>query len=145
MPGVSASPLTPHAVGVSFLASPSMVWPAVGGISTLACADLSSSDFMPSLKPFTAPPRSAPMLRSFLVPKMRTTTSSTISQCQMLSEPMFLLLKRSRSAAGLLFLDSRYSFAAPQLGEHVLGREAVPCQHDQAVKPQVGGLAHDLP
>ena len=44
--------------------------------------------FMPSLKPLTAPPRSEPMLRSFLVPKIITTTSSTISQCQMESEPM---------------------------------------------------------
>src|SRR4249919_1316419 len=99
---------------------------------------------MPSLKPFTALPRSVPILRSFLVPKMRTTTSSTISQCQMLSEPIFLLLKKSRSAAGLLLVNSRYAFAAPQLGEHVLGREAVPGQHDQAVKPQVGRFAHDL-
>src|ERR1700759_940497 len=48
---------------------------------------------MPSLKPLTAPPRSEPMLRSFLVPKIITTTSSTISQCQMESEPMELLLK----------------------------------------------------
>jgi len=51
---------------------------------------------------------------------------------------MFLLLRKSHSTAGLLLLNSRYAFAAPQLGEHVLGREAVPGQHDQAVKPQVG-------
>src|SRR5439155_555954 len=42
----------------------------------------------PSLKPFTAPPRSCPMLRSFFVPKISTTTSNTISQCQMLKPPM---------------------------------------------------------
>src|SRR5438132_4016934 len=48
---------------------------------------------MPSLKPFTAPPRSWPMLRSFFVPKMSTTTSSTISQCQMLNPPMMTPLR----------------------------------------------------
>src|SRR6266536_1458074 len=55
---------------------------------------------MPSLKPFTAPPRSLPMLRSFLVPKISTTTSRTISQCQMLSPPMVL------SFAPLLYLEA---------------------------------------
>src|SRR3954463_10692627 len=44
---------------------------------------------MPSLKPRTAPPRSVPMLRSFLVPKISITITRTISQCQMLSEPIF--------------------------------------------------------
>src|SRR5688572_28817778 len=63
--------LSPYTLGVSFLASPSIVWPAPGGISDLACADFSSSDFIPSLKPFTALPRSLPRLRSFLVPKIR--------------------------------------------------------------------------
>src|SRR5262245_30731919 len=43
---------------------------------------------MPSLKPRTAPPRSAPMLRSFLVPKISITITRTISQCQMLNEPI---------------------------------------------------------
>src|SRR5690242_20223647 len=43
---------------------------------------------MPSLKPFTAPPRSLPRLRSFLVPNTRTTTSRTISQCQILNDPI---------------------------------------------------------
>jgi hypothetical protein len=52
-----------------------------------ASAD-SPPDFMPSLKPLTAPPRSEPMFLSFLVPKISTTTSSTISQCQMLNDPM---------------------------------------------------------
>src|SRR6185312_5041225 len=43
---------------------------------------------MPSLKPFTAPPRSVPMLRSFFVPKMSSTITSTINQCQILNEPI---------------------------------------------------------
>src|SRR5258706_6077278 len=47
-----------------------------------------SPPFMPSLNPLTAPPRSAPMLRSFFVPKMSSTMSSTINQCQMLNEPI---------------------------------------------------------
>src|SRR5512144_1377604 len=55
-----------------------------------ASAAASSLDFMPSLKPLTAPPRSCPMLRSFFVPKISTTTRSTISQCQMLRPPMML-------------------------------------------------------
>src|SRR5260221_8214197 len=58
----------------------------------------SSSPFMPSLKPFTAPPRSVPMLRSFFVPKMSSTMTSTISQCQMLNEPIEI----SWSRGGLL-------------------------------------------
>jgi hypothetical protein len=33
------------------------------------------------------------MFLSFLVPKISTTTSSTMSQCQMLKVPMVLLLK----------------------------------------------------
>ncbi len=42
-----------------------------------------------------APPRSPPMLRSFLVPKIMTTMANTTSQCQMLNEPiMTLRLKR---------------------------------------------------
>src|SRR6185437_780648 len=46
----------------------------------------------PSLNPFTAPPRSAPMLRSFLVPNTSATINNTINQCQMLNEPMTTLL-----------------------------------------------------
>jgi sec-independent protein translocase protein TatA len=53
-----------------------------------AAAGVSSLLFIPSLKPFTAPPRSWPMLRNFFVPKISTTTSSTISQCQMLNPPI---------------------------------------------------------
>src|SRR5690606_27989162 len=49
-----------------------------------------SASFMPSLKPFTAPPRSEPMLRSFLVPKTSSTMTRTTSQCQMLKEPITL-------------------------------------------------------
>src|SRR4051812_40937605 len=86
-----APPFTPSPQdfdAVSFFTSPSIVWPAVGWISPDGGADLSSSVFMPSLKPFTALPRSVPMLRSFLVPNISTTTTSTINQCQMLNEPI---------------------------------------------------------
>ena len=44
----------------------------------------------PELNPRTAPPKSAPMLRSFLVPNISITMSRTISQCQMLNEPMLV-------------------------------------------------------
>src|SRR5664279_4089158 len=47
---------------------------------------------MPSLKPLTAPPRSCPTLRNFLVPKMSMTMTRTISQCQMEKLPMVCLL-----------------------------------------------------
>jgi hypothetical protein len=47
---------------------------------------------MPSLKPFTAPPRSVPILRSFFVPNTSATINNTINQCQMLNEPMTTLL-----------------------------------------------------
>src|SRR5512142_3309459 len=50
---------------------------------------------IPSLKPFTAPPKSWPMLRSFFVPKISTTTNSTISQCQMLRPPIIPSLSSS--------------------------------------------------
>jgi len=36
------------------------------------------------------------MFFSFLVPKIKTTTSNTISQCQMLNEPMIYLLETNR-------------------------------------------------
>ena len=61
-------------------------------INPLAAAGSSSALFIPSLNPRTAPPRSCPMLRSFFVPKIITTMSSTMSQCQMLNEPMTVLL-----------------------------------------------------
>src|SRR5262245_10007531 len=47
-----------------------------------------SASFMPSLKPRTAPPRSAPMLRSFLVPNTKSTMTRTMTQCQILRLPM---------------------------------------------------------
>ena len=40
------------------------------------------------------------MFFSFLVPKIKTTTSSTISQCQMLKEPMMYLLETNRVILG---------------------------------------------
>src|SRR5512146_331215 len=68
-----------------------MVWPEICcGVGSAGGGESESLDFMPSLKPRTAPPRSWPMLRSFFVPKISTTTSSTISQCQMLNPPMVL-------------------------------------------------------
>src|SRR3569832_1555713 len=48
----------------------------------------SSSPLTPSLKPLTALPRSDPMLPSFLVPNTSMIISSTISQCQILNEPI---------------------------------------------------------
>src|SRR5690606_17000561 len=59
-----------------------VTWSA--GLSELA-------SFMPSLKPLTAPPRSLPMLRSFLVPNTRAMMTRTINQCQMLKLPMTVL------------------------------------------------------
>src|SRR5450631_17957 len=53
----------------------------------------SSSLFMPSLKPFTAAPRSLPILRNFLVPKIIATTNNTISQCQILNPPISFSFK----------------------------------------------------
>ena len=56
-----------------------------------------TSPFLPSaiasLKLFTAPPTSPPRLRSFLVPNISTTIINTINQCQILNEPMIILLK----------------------------------------------------
>jgi hypothetical protein len=41
-----------------------------------------------------------PMFFSFLVPKISTTTSSTISQCQMLKDPMTNLLEEEPAILG---------------------------------------------
>src|SRR6185369_14445293 len=68
------------------LTSPSTVLPLTCGAAPVSAAF--SPVCMPSLKPRTAPPRSAPMLRSFLVPKTSITITRTISQCQMLNEPI---------------------------------------------------------
>src|SRR5688572_3864990 len=102
---------------------------------------------MPSLKPLTAPPRSVPRLRSFFVPKIRMTTSKTISQCQMLNEPMCVCSQVSRgerSAARLLFLYAGSAFAARELGEHFLRTRAMPGEQDHAVKPEIGGFAYEM-
>jgi len=40
------------------------------------------------LETLDGPPRSSPMLRSFLVPKTSMTMTNTISQCQILKPPM---------------------------------------------------------
>src|SRR5689334_14432519 len=63
------------------------IW-AGGGVSAAPAAAASSGLFIPSLHPLTAPPRSCPILRSFFVPKISTTTRRTINQCQMLKPPM---------------------------------------------------------
>src|SRR3970282_846560 len=53
------------------------------------CSVLASlSSFTDCLKLRIAAPMSPPMLRSFLVPKIMITTARTISQCQMLNEPI---------------------------------------------------------
>src|SRR5690606_20730438 len=43
-----------------------------------------SPSFIESLKPFTAPPRSPPILRSFLLPKISMRMTRTIRSCQIL-------------------------------------------------------------
>src|SRR3990172_2777651 len=67
--------------------SPSTTLPVTCGAGP-ASAGFSPPSRMPSLKPRTAPPRSAPMLRNFLVPKISTTIKRTTSQCQTLNEPI---------------------------------------------------------
>src|SRR5712691_202076 len=81
-PGVRMRAKTPQVFAFS-LTSASMVRPVTWAAAPPS-PGLSSEDFMPSLKPRTAPPRSAPILRSFLVPKTSRTIRSTTSQCQML-------------------------------------------------------------
>src|SRR6266699_45122 len=90
-PGVRMRAKTPQVFAFS-LTSASMVRPVTWGAAPPS-PGLSSEDFMPSLKPRTAPPRSAPILRSFLVPKTSKTIRSTTSQCQMLQVPIALLLQ----------------------------------------------------
>src|SRR4030095_10594657 len=43
-----------------------------------------------------------------------------------------------------LLVESRDPLAAVQLGQHVAGSQAVAREEDHAVKPQVGGLAHEM-
>ena len=127
-----------------------------------ACSLLSSSVFIPSLKPFTVPPRSVPRLRSFFVPKIRTTTSNTISQCQMLNEPDVFLLHSSISsaaksprsrheartaasgAARVLLLDSGDAFAPREFRKHVVGLQVTPRKQHHAMEPQVRRLAYHV-
>ena len=40
-------------------------------------------------------------------------------------------------------VDARNAFAAPQLGQHVVGPETRVGEHDEAVEPQVGRLANE--
>ena len=90
----------------SFFTSPSIVVPRSAAAASAGARRRVglASVFMPSLKPLTAPPRSCPMLRSFFVPKISTTTSRTISQCQMLNtahgrSPQFVASARAIIAA----------------------------------------------
>src|SRR5690606_20058505 len=66
----------------SMVSPDSTRWVTASGVSS------EEASFMPFLKPLTAPPRSSPTLRSFLVPKTRATMTRTISQCQILKLPM---------------------------------------------------------
>src|SRR5450830_1318387 len=56
-------------VSLAALAPVATCWVTTGA-AAVASAAFSFPSFMPSLKPLTAPPKSAPMLRSFLVPKI---------------------------------------------------------------------------
>src|SRR3546814_86775 len=76
----------------------SLAWTSMVSSATFCCVTCSAglsllASFMPSLKPLTAPPRSLPMLRSFLVPNTRATMTRTINQCQMLKLPMMTVLR----------------------------------------------------
>ena len=66
----------------------------------LARRPLLGLPFIPSLKPLTAPPRSWPMLRSFLVPNTSMTITKTISQCQNAEGTHLNLLKDYRGSIG---------------------------------------------
>src|SRR5574340_2257 len=112
------------------LTSPSMVWPPAED----SILGIFSSSFAASLKLFTAPPRSPPMLRSFLVPKITSTITSTISQCQMLNEPILPLLKKTNVAGHPRGSCSRArnAFAADYMDmqmEHVLPTAAASIDH----------------
>src|SRR5690606_20852217 len=102
---------------------------------------------MPSLKPRTAPPRSAPMLRSFLVPKISITMTRTISQCQMLNEPMVVSLRSvARYVAPAQHRPERLGPAQHMHVDmiHLLVRE--PAVVDDGAEPVVGArLARQPP
>ena len=36
------------------------------------------------------------------------------------------------------------TFTPLQLGQHILGPEPMEAQHDQCVKPEIGGFPHDM-
>src|SRR6185295_11158070 len=55
--------------------------------------------------------------------------------------------RRSRSesgAPGTLLVDPRNALAPREPGEHVLRTRSMPGQQHEAVKPEVGGLAHEM-
>src|SRR5712671_5089211 len=102
------------------LTSPSTVLPVTCGAGASDC--LSPPSRMPSLKPRTAPPKSAPMSRSFLVPNISITITRTISQCQMLNEPMsvsYLFLCSRALAFRALPLKHRAERLRPAQDVHV--------------------------
>src|SRR6267378_6482438 len=103
------------------LTSPSMVCPVTWGAAPLS-AGLSSEDFMPSLNPRTAPPKSVPMLRSFFVPKTSNTINSTTSQCQMLQVPIALPFRAfQHRAQSLRAADDMYVQMIHLLPAHTSG------------------------
>src|SRR5690606_23849602 len=84
----------------------SLAWTSMVSSVLRRCVTASGRDsscapsLMPFLKPRTAPPRSSPMLRSFLAPKTSAMMRRTINQCQMLKLPIVSL----RQAAGAALL-----------------------------------------
>lgn len=72
---------------VTFSASTDDV-PVLAVVATGVGASADVSVFTASLKPRIAVPRSPPTVRSFFVQNTSETINATISQCQMLSEPM---------------------------------------------------------
>src|SRR5574343_780903 len=88
--------------------SPSMVRFAASSSCGLDC-----SSRMASLNPFTAPPRSLPTLRSFLVPNTTSTTTNTINQCQILKDPMSLSLDPGQRSAAAEYVNVQVEHLLP--------------------------------
>src|SRR5450830_1508602 len=99
---------------------------AAGGVLAAAA---SSSPLTPSLKPLTALPISPPILPSFLVPKTSITMTRTITQCQILNEPIiFSLPDGARIASN--YADSIH--ANPARSEISAGRAMDAGRHTHA-------------
>src|SRR5438552_3834305 len=93
---------------------------------------------MPSLNPFTAFPRSAPILRSFLVPKISTTTSSTISQCQILKLPILLSFMPAARATGAV-----HSILDDHASERIGTAEYVKMYMIHVLPPHAAGIGDE--